>query len=126
VQNIHVLRVLKNVVVIWLNMDVFCTMTVLAKLLVKETSLGGYTTYVFQCLEKEAISYSKYIMCTRYPNWEHRNLEIGEIGYLDYKEILAGIDKWFDGEKMVPYQYDGVQFNKFIKKPEETDQKYVM
>ncbi len=58
-------------------------------------------------------------MCVRFPNWEHRNVVVGEIGYLAYQEIRAGLDKWFDGKEMIPYRYNMVQFIKFIKKPPE-------
>lgn len=101
-------------------------MTILVKLVAKETDPSNYTTYVFECLDKEVASSSKYIMCTRYPNWEHRVINLGEIGYLNFVEIRAGIDKWFDGKQMIPYYYNGIQFIKFILKPEKKDYEYVM
>lgn len=101
-------------------------MVVLAKLVASEQDYWGYTTYVFECLEKYAIENSKYIMCIRYPNWDHRKIELEEVGYLNCVEIRAGIDTWFDGEKMVPYKYNGTQFIKFVEKPKEEDHKYVM
>lgn len=101
-------------------------MTVLAQLVAKEEDILGYTTYVFECLEKEDIVNSKYIMCTRWPNWNHRSIGIGEIGYLQVIEIRAGIDKWFDGEKMIPYNYDNIQFIKFISKPRINSYEYIM
>lgn len=79
----------------------------------------GYTTYVFECLDTEVIKYTKYIMCTRYPNWDHRQIELGEIGYLSFVEIRAGIDKWFNGKDMIPYNYNNIQFIKFIEKPKD-------
>lgn len=91
-------------------------MIVLAKLLVKETDPQNYTTYVFQCLDEEIAKDTKYIMCTRWPNWDHRRIEIGEVGYLSVTEIRAGIDQWYDGTKMIPYNYSNIQFNKFIEK----------
>lgn len=101
-------------------------MTILACLVAKETDTLGYVTYVFECLEEEIIAESHYVMCTRYPNWNHRKIDVGEIGYLNFSEIKAGIDKWFDGEKMVPYNYNGIQFLKFVSKPKVQDHKYVM
>lgn len=101
-------------------------MTVLAMLVAKEVDTLGYVTYVFKCLDDEIAKESKYIMCTRYPNWEHRVINIGEIGYLNFVEIRAGIDKWFNGKDLIPYNYSNIQFIKFVEKPRETDYKYVM
>jgi len=91
-------------------------MTVLAKLVAKESDTMGYVTYVFECLDTEIKKETKYIMCTRFPNWDHRIIELDEIGYLNFFEIQAGISKWFDGNKMIPYNYNNIQFIKFVKK----------
>ena len=111
-------------------MDAFTTnnlgITVLAKLVAKEKDTLDYTTYVFECLDKDVVKDYKYIMCTRYPNWEHKNIELGEIGYLNFVEIRAGVDTWFDGNKMIPYNYNNIQFIKFILKPKSLDYKYTM
>jgi hypothetical protein len=86
----------------------------------------GYTTYVFAC-QDELINESKYIMCTRFPNWDHRIIELGEIGYLKFLEVRAGVDTWFDGNKMVPYRYNDLHFIKFVEKPRRISQKeYIM
>ena len=54
-------------------------------------------------------------------------IDIDEVGYLNFFEIRAGVDKWFDGEKMIPYNYSGIQFDKFVSKPKEKDKnKYIM
>lgn len=65
-------------------------------------------------------------MCTRYPNWNHRIIELGEEGFLEFIEIRAGIDKWFNGNDMVPYNYNNIQFIKFIKKPIKQSHEYIM
>lgn len=104
-------------------------MTIFAKLVAKEEDLLGYVNYVFEVIEEEEVARlgTKYILATRYPNWNHRKIELNEIGYLDFMEIQAGVSKWFDGEKMIPYNYNGIQFNKFIPKPREKDKnKYIM
>lgn len=98
--------------------------TVSAKLVAKECDTCGYVTYVFQLTDKEeqkALK-SKLVMCVRFPNWEHRNIDIGNEGYLAYQEIRAGIDKWFNGKDMVPYRYNMIQFIKFVPKPPERHQ----
>lgn len=102
-------------------------MTILARLVAKEEDALNYVTYVFECLDEEILKDTKYVMCTRYPNWNHRKIDIGEVGYLNFFEIRAGVDKWFDGEKMIPYNYSGIQFDKFVSKPKEEDKnKYIM
>lgn len=89
--------------------------TIYCKLVAKEHDLNGYTTYVFQNLEDAPFGH-KYCMCTRWPNWEHRNIEINESGYLTYKEVIAGQDTWWDGSKFIPYNYTNIIFIKFVKK----------
>lgn len=103
-------------------------LTTLVKLVAKTRDLLGYTTYVFKILEKEEINRldSKYIMCTRFPNWEHKNIDLEEVGYLNFTELRAGIDEWFDGQKMVPYKYNNIQFLKFVNKPENKRYEYIM
>lgn len=61
--------------------------TILAKLVAKSSDIDNYITYVFVDLESK-----EYLMCVQFPNWEHRELRLGEIGYLEYKEIRAGVD----------------------------------
>lgn len=100
-------------------------MVALVKLIASETDSLGYITYVFQRLEDCALS-SKYIMCVRFPNWDHKKLKLGDIGFLHYEEIRAGVDKWYDGKEMIPYKYNTIQFIKFIYKPEDEERKYVM
>lgn len=101
-------------------------MTVLCKLIAKEEDFQKYITYVFENLEEDVIKETRYVMCIRYPNWEHRDIELGEIGYLNFIEIRAGIDQWFDGNKMVYYNYNNIQFIKFIAKHQKEDYKYEM
>lgn len=61
-------------------------------------------------------------MCTRCPNWEHRNIEIDEMGYLTYREVIAGKDEWYDriSGQMIPYNYSNLYFIKFIKKQDNS------
>lgn len=88
--------------------------TVSAKLVAREVDPLGYVTYVFETPDLE----SKYLMCVQFKNWDHRLLQIGEVGYVTYREIIAGMDKWFDGNDFIPYRYDNIQFIKFIPKIE--------
>lgn len=85
----------------------------------------GYTTYVFQNLD--GVSFlDKYIMVTRWPRWEHRNLDIGEIGYLTYKEVIAGKDTWWDGNQFIPYNYTNIVFIKFIKEKDDLNKDIIL
>lgn len=101
-------------------------MTTLAKLVASGDDSLGYITYVFELLDMdERIRLgTKYIMTTQFPNWDHRKINIDEIGYVTFFEIKAGIDRWYDGDKMIPYRYNMIQFIKFIEKP-LTDKKTV-
>lgn len=86
---------------------------------------NDYTTYVFRILEDREIKIhnSYYIMCVKFPNWQHRELKEGEIGYLNYKTIEEGITQWYDGSKMNYYNCTTIQFIKFIPKKEKIDEK---
>lgn len=91
------------------------------------TDLADYVTYVFEILDKEFLRYSKYIMCTKFPNWETKLIAIGDIGYLHFEEIEAGKDRWWDGNKFVSYRYDMTQFINFVPEPTpEDNQQYIM
>ncbi len=101
-------------------------MTILAKLVASEEDGLGYITYVFECLEEDVIAETRYVMCKRFPNWDHRKIEIGEVGYLSFFEIKAGVDTWFNGIKMIPYRYSDIQFIKFIEKPKDQEHKFII
>lgn len=92
-------------------------MTLYASLVAFEKDSCGYTTYVFKVLDSKMAKESPYIMCTRYPNWNHRPIKIGEEGFLTFTEITAGKDTWFNGESQVFYRYNAVRFEKFVEKP---------
>lgn len=90
------------------------TVTYKAKLLEYETDLMGYVTYVFENLNYTNLE-NQYIMCTRFPNWDHRILNIDDIGYLTIRFVEAGVDVWFDGNNFNPYKFTNIIFCKFIK-----------
>lgn len=96
--------------------------TVYCQLIATEDDILGYITYVFKNLESSVPFGHKYIMVTRLPNWQHRDIEINEIGYLSYKEVIAGKDSWFCQEtgQMVPYNYTNIYFVKFIKQQDNS------
>lgn len=93
--------------------------TTRAKLLVSVEDGMGYISYVFECLDEDMIKETRYIVAKRFPNWDHRSIEIGEVGFLTVEELRAGMTKWFDGKQMVPYQYNDIQFIRFIAEPKK-------
>lgn len=99
--------------------------TILSVLVGKLDEGLGYTTYVFQNLEESKWD-TKYKMVTRCPNWEHRDINIGEEGFLTYDDHIAGEDKWFDGKNMQFYRYTMSQFIKFIAKPISITSDFIM
>lgn len=99
-------------------------LTVEAKLLCQECDSLGYTTYVFGLVDEKDIKLFgvRYLMCTRWPNWDHRELVNGEVGFLSFTEIIAGETQWYDGSTMNYYKYSCIQFNRFIQK--QSDMKH--
>lgn len=91
--------------------------TIYCQLIAKEMDFCGYETYVFKCLESNIPFGHKYYMVTRLPNWQHRELDLNEVGFLSYKEVIAGKDCWFcpDTGEQIPYNYTNVYFIKFVK-----------
>lgn len=100
--------------------------TIHARLRDYREDIGGYINYVFENLDSDNWT-NRYMMVTRCPNWEHRELKVGETGYLTYNNVVAGKDEWFnrDTKQMILYKCTDSQFIKFIedKKP---DEKYIM
>lgn len=94
--------------------------TIYVKLKAKQVDCLDYTQYVFENLEEKS-SWLKYVWCVRFPNWQCRDINIGDIGYLTYEMHQAGVDKWFDGSEFIPYKYTCYQFLNFIDKPINID-----
>lgn len=90
--------------------------TIRCKLVAQENDFGGYISYVFRNLDSNVPFGHKYCLVVRCPNWQHRALELNEIGYLTYEEVYAG-DNWYDPQtgEMVPYKYTNCYFLKFVK-----------
>lgn len=92
------------------------------KLLALKKDVGGYITYVFKNLNSTNV-YDEYVMCVRFPNWDCYNLEIGDIGFLKYRMVEAGVDKWYDREndKFELYRQTDCHFINFIKEQENVN-----
>ena len=88
---------------------------------VGEYNNRGYITYVFKYLDEDDVKryHDKVLICTRYPNWDCKDLKRGDVGYVEIEIVRAGIDTWFDGKKQIPYKNNAKRFIKFIDKPKE-------
>lgn len=82
----------------------------------------GYITYVFENIEATTI-FDKYLMCVRFPNWNCPHLKKGDIGFVKYKPVVAGVDKWYDDitNTFIPYKFTDIHFINFVfdKPPED-------
>lgn len=88
----------------------------------------GYITYVFKCLEPNPPFGHKYVMLTRLPNWQVRDIDVGETGYVTYNEVQAGKDKWYCPEtgQMIPYNYTNIYFVKFVKEIDNSKKNIIL
>ena len=71
---------------------------------------GTYTMYVFKKMED-----MQYIMCTKLPNWQVPDLNIGDVGYFEIQYVKAG-ETYFrrDLNMNWVYQYSNIYFVNFI------------
>jgi len=102
-----------------LNTDVenILTKTVYAELITFKHGCWGYITYIFKDLTS-----GEYISCTRFPHWDCPDLDIGDKGFLKFREVHAGTSKWYnkDTGTFIPYKYTGVHFLDFVyEKPKK-------
>lgn len=97
--------------------------TLSTELVAKKEDPGGYEILVFYDLDS-----CSYLMCTRLPNWATKSPSIGDIGFLQAREFIAGEDTWYNvasGSK-IPYNYTGVYFWDFIMKEEKINQELTL
>ena len=98
-------------------------MTIHAKLLTYREEYGGYYVYVFEDLDC-LYPAQRYKITVRFPNWDCPVINIGDRGYLNYKEVVAGKDTWWDKNTQMNrfYNYTNSIFENFIhEKPEEKE-----
>lgn len=93
------------------------TYTIKCQLLASECDSLNYCTLVFKNLENNCPFGHNYCMITVFPNWQSRIPDVGEVGYLQYDEVEAGIDKWYcqETKEQIPYNYSNLIFKKFVK-----------
>lgn len=84
-----------------------------AKLLTYREEYGGYILYVFEN-QDQCTWNNKYVMTIRFPNWEAPTLKVGDIGFLSFKEVIAGETTWWDGQNKNFYNYDNIVFINFV------------
>ena len=97
------------------------TLTIHCELLVKEVDIMDYQTLVFKNLDKAPFG-CEYCMVTVWPNWESYIPEIGDIGYLTYDSVIAGVDTYYDRsiDSIVKYNFTNLVFNKFVKEQDNS------
>lgn len=81
---------------------------------------GQYTVYVFKNLDECDNSLLRYITATRLPNWNCKNLQIGDVGYIECEYINAG-DSYYQvatGQTNT-YNYTVCYLINFIEKQQE-------
>ena len=73
--------------------------------------VGNYTVYVFKNLET-----SSYITVTKCPNWNDKEIDVGQEGFLTYRYVRAYVDIWYDKAtgSDVYNQYSGNYYLSFI------------
>jgi hypothetical protein len=98
------------------------------QLVAYEHDILGYITYVFKSLENNSGFGHNYVMVTRTPNWNHRDIDLQEKGYLTYNEVEAGKDKWFCPEtgELIPYNYTNIYFIKFVKEQDNSNKDIII
>ena len=77
--------------------------------------LAVYSMYVF----KECNS-SEYIMCTRLPNWQVPDVNVGMKGFLQYQIVHAGDEYTTPDGEVIKYRYSNSYFINFVNKSEMT------
>jgi hypothetical protein len=97
--------------------------TINAKLIAKKEEPGDYTVLVFLDLDSR-----RYLMCTKLPQWNTKTPSIDDIGFLQYREFIAGQDTWFNSTTgdQIPYNYTGLYFWDFVMKEERIKQELVL
>ena len=97
------------------------TMTIHCQLLAKEEDLMNYQTLVFKNLDEAPFGCND-CMVTVWPNWESYIPIVGEIGYLTYNSVTAGVDTYYDRElnSIVKYNFTNLVFDKFVREQDNS------
>lgn len=95
------------------------------KLNAKNIDIGEYITYVFENIDPHTWD-KHYIMCTQFPNWDQKTINIGDVGYVNVKYVKEGISQWYDGEKMNVYKNTNVIFLKFVHELPQVNNEFLV
>lgn len=81
---------------------------------------GQYTVYVFKNLDEKDNSLLRYFTVTKVPNWDCKDLQIGDKGYVECEYVNAG-DSYFKSSTGVreQYNYTVCYLINFIEKQEQ-------
>lgn len=66
--------------------------TLKAQLVARTEKINGYQTLIFKDIRFK----DSYVMTTLFPNWDIPTIQLGDIGYIKYREVIAGKDTWYD------------------------------
>lgn len=104
------------------------TYVINCEVVAKEQDVLGYQTLVFKNLENNCPFGHKYCMNVVFPNWESRIPDIGEIGYVEYDEVKAGEDTYYDRnlDSIVKYNFSNLIFKKFVKKVDNSNKDIIL
>ncbi len=81
---------------------------------------GQYTVYVFKNLDEKDNSLLRYVTTTKLPNWNCKDLQIGDVGYFECDYVNAG-DEYYQVStgKQETYNYTVCYLINFIEKQEQ-------
>lgn len=104
------------------------TYTLKCQLIAREDDILDYHILVFKTLEENCPFGHLYNMVTVFPNWEARIPQLGEIGYLEYDEVIGGIDTYYDrvSDSIVKYNFSNLVFKKFVKETDTSNKDIVI
>lgn len=67
-------------------------------------------------------------MVTVFPNWESRIPEVEENGYLEYDEVEAGKDTYYDRttDSIVKYNFSNLIFKRFVREQDNSNKNIII
>lgn len=82
------------------------------KCCVLEVQEGLYSNLVVQDLATE-----KFLLLTVFPNWQGEIPKKGDIGYIEFEFVKAGVDKYFDKAQSQHFVYSNTYmfFKTYVK-----------
>lgn len=104
------------------------TYNIKCKLIARENDVFDYSTLVFKVLENNCPFGHSYCMVTVFPNWQSRIPDINEIGYLEYDEVIGGVDTYYDRctDAIVKYNFSNLIFKRFIKEQDNSNENIII